>query len=83
MSDILELMNPVIASGRIIYPVVRVRSQIWPCGGMIAADPVALIINEGTGWFFVALEEGYDAENILARMDDCSPNSKNEPDDRT
>lgn len=68
MSDTLELMDPVIASGRIIYPVVRVRSQIWPCGGMIAADPVALIINEGTDWFFVALEEGRTAAHTLAMI---------------
>lgn len=68
VSKTFELMEPVVASGRIIYPVVRVTSKVWQSGGMIAASPIALFINEGSDWFFVSLEEEMTATQILSMI---------------
>jgi hypothetical protein len=66
MAESLELLiPPPCSSGRKIYPLVSVTAHSWESGGLLYAEPVALIIAEEEQWYFVSLKEGITQECIL------------------
>ena len=63
MTDI-RLQEPFVCGRQVIVPVVRATGVNLPGGGFAGVSPVALLIGESGEWFFVALEEGFGAEEI-------------------
>ena len=51
----LRLAPPIACGGRLFIPVIRMLSILHERGGIGFCTPVALLIEEGSVWFFVSL----------------------------
>lgn len=60
----IRMQEPVMHGGRVIVPLVRETGVAVPGGAFAGVSPVALLIGEGSEWFFVTLEEGFGPERI-------------------
>lgn len=68
MPETIDLMSPPVCTyERTIYPLVRILAYSWASGEFISAEPIALLIEEGERWFFVALEDGV-TEDCISRI---------------
>jgi hypothetical protein len=66
----IRMQEPIVCGGRVIVPVVR-ETWLVVAGGVFAGvSPVALLVGERGEWFFVSVEEGFEAGEIAgASMD--------------
>lgn len=58
MKTTLRFSDPVDCGERTILPVIRDMTLLYDHGGMVARDPVGLVIMENNQAWFVSLVEG-------------------------
>jgi hypothetical protein len=58
MKATIRLSDPVDCGGRTIVPVIRDMTEVSDHWGMVARDPVGLVIMENKQAWFVSLTEG-------------------------
>ncbi|NLV27270.1 MAG: hypothetical protein GXY48_08920 [Methanomicrobiales archaeon] len=64
--EIRIICPPMTVTGRQIYPVVRITSLSSDYAGILATNPVGLLIMEKSQWFFIPLDDEIgDMEIIL------------------
>ena len=58
MKEIIRLSDPVDCGERTIVPLIRDMTIVSDHGGMVAREPVGLVIMENKQAWFVSLAEG-------------------------
>jgi len=58
MKSIIRFSDPVDCEERIIVPIIRDITRVSDQWGMVARDPVGLVIMENKQAWFVSLTEG-------------------------